>query len=80
MVTYAETVRSFFNMSLLHTSGDAAMQLALNNTPHSGDNTFYPLGANWLLRGLLSKAVFAHITVQQLIDLYKPLHRWTFTT
>lgn len=52
----------------------------LQSSSRSGDNMLYPLGANWLLRGLLSKAVFAHITVQQLIDLYKPLHRWTFTT
>lgn len=53
------------------------VQLTPNNTAHSGDNTLCLLGANWPRGGLLSKAAFAHRTVQQVTDLYKPceLHR-----
>lgn len=55
------------------------MQLTLNNNAHSGGNTLCLLGANCLPRELLSKAAFAHRTVQQVTDLHNPLHRWTYT-
>lgn len=79
----AEAVRFFIpfhNVLLLHISSDGAVQLTLNNTAHWGDNTLCLLGANWLPRGLLSKAAFAHRTVQQVTDPLKPLHRWIYTT